>query len=62
MMFSVAQMHEQSQRQLRPLYSKEEARALSYALLQHFGKLSRTQLHAFPETKISPETVRQVQT
>ena len=61
-MFSVAQIHEQSQRQLRPLYSKEEARALSYALLQHFGKLSRTQLHAFPETKISPETVRQVQT
>ena len=60
-MFSVAQLHEQSQRQLQPLYSKEEARVLSYALLQHFGKLSRTQLHAFPETKISPETVQQVQ-
>ncbi|MDR2359306.1 MAG: peptide chain release factor N(5)-glutamine methyltransferase [Prevotellaceae bacterium] len=61
-MFSVAQLHEQSQRQLQPLYSKEEARALSYALLQHFGKLSRTQLYAFPETELSPETAQQVQT
>lgn len=61
-MFSVAQLHEQSQRQLQPLYSKEEARALSYAVLQHFGKLSRTQLYAFPETELSPGVVQQVQT
>ncbi|MDR3350376.1 MAG: peptide chain release factor N(5)-glutamine methyltransferase [Prevotellaceae bacterium] len=61
-MFSIAQLHGQTQRQLRPLYSKEEARALSYALLEHFGKLSRAQLFAFPETELSPETARQIQT
>jgi release factor glutamine methyltransferase len=60
--FSVAQLHRESQRQLRPLYSKEEARALSYALLQHFGKLSRAQLHAFPDAELPPETVAQIQT
>ncbi|MDR1406194.1 MAG: peptide chain release factor N(5)-glutamine methyltransferase [Prevotellaceae bacterium] len=62
MSFSVAQLHEQSQRQLRSLYSKKEAQALSHALLQHFGKLSRTQLYAFPETEPSTETIQQIQT
>ncbi|MDR3134130.1 MAG: peptide chain release factor N(5)-glutamine methyltransferase [Prevotellaceae bacterium] len=61
-MVPVSQLYKEAQRQLQPLYSKEEARALSQALLQHFGKLSRTQLFAFPGTELSPDTARQIQT
>lgn len=60
-MITVLQLHREMQRQLQPLYSKEEARGLSYALLQHFGKLSRAQLYAFPETELTPGTVAQIQ-
>jgi release factor glutamine methyltransferase len=42
-------------RQLQPLYPPEEARALSYALLQHVARLSRTHVHAFPDTELPAE-------
>jgi release factor glutamine methyltransferase len=59
---TVAQIHEQLLQELQPLYSQNEARVLSYELLQHFGKLSRAQLHAFPETVVLPEVVPKIQT
>jgi release factor glutamine methyltransferase len=59
-MVSAAQLHEQSQQQLQPLYSEGEARALSQALLQHFGKMPRTRLYAFPETEIPAEAVQNI--
>jgi release factor glutamine methyltransferase len=58
---SISQLHQATQRQLQSLYTKEEARALSYALMQHFGKLSRTQLYAFPNTELPPGAAAQIQ-
>ncbi len=51
---TIAELHKEIIEELTAAFPPEEARALSYALLQHFGHLSRTQLHAFPET-IFPE-------
>ncbi len=50
-MTTIAELHKEIIRELTALYSPDEARAISYGLLQHFGKFSRTQLHAFPNTE-----------
>jgi release factor glutamine methyltransferase len=57
---SIAQLIAYSIHNLQTLYPANEARALSYNLLQHFSGLSHTQLHAFPDTELSQETTAQI--
>ncbi len=60
-MTTIAELHKEIIRELTALYSPDEARAMSYGLLQHFGKFSRTQLHAFPNTEIAVAVIAAIQ-
>jgi release factor glutamine methyltransferase len=51
-----------SSRKLQPLYSDNEARVLTYQLLQHYSGLSRAQLYACPEQELSCELVGKMET
>jgi len=56
----LAQLFEEILEKLNSHYSINEAKAISYSLLQHYRELSRTQVLAFPEIEISEEVMQKI--
>jgi release factor glutamine methyltransferase len=57
---TVANVHRQSVQQLQQLYTSTEARTLSYELLQHFARLPRVSLYAFPDTELPADVTENI--
>ena len=56
----LAQLFEEILEKLNSHYSINEAKAISYSLLQHYGGYSRVQMLAFPEIEISEKVMRKI--
>jgi len=57
---TLAQLHKDIVQKLNLNYSINEAKAISYSLLQHYGGYSRVQMLAFPETEITEKVEQQI--
>ncbi len=59
---TIAELHKKIVAKLQPLYAEREARVMSHMLLEHFGRLSRAHIYAFPDTELLPDVVHKIET